>query len=87
MRPDDPVELDPEVLRDPVPAADAADRANRLVNDFLSSAAQSLTADEFKSLLDVAPGTRVVVARPEIVQDWTAGRLQGMMVTKPPRSS
>ena len=67
--------------------ADAADRANRLVNDFLASAAQSLTADEFKSLFDFAPGTRVVAARPKIVQDWTAGRLQGMMVTNRPSSA
>jgi hypothetical protein len=67
--------------------ADAADRANRLVNDFLASAAQSLAVDEFKSLFDVAPGTHLVVARPDIVRDWIAGRLQGMMVTKAPRTA
>lgn len=53
--------------------SDCADRANKLLNDFLVSVAKTLDADEFKALFDVAPGTQVIVAEPHIVSHWLHG--------------
>jgi hypothetical protein len=57
--------------------ADAADRANRLVNNF-SLPLQSLTADGFISF-DVAQEC-VSALHGRDRQDWTAGRLRATML-------
>jgi hypothetical protein len=68
-------ELEPALMAmaGPESVTDSAERANRLLNDFLASTAQILEADEFKAIFDVDPGTTVIVAEPKIASRWVGG--------------
>lgn len=68
-------ELEPALmaLSGPESVSDSAERANKLLNDFLASVARILEKDEFRALFDVDPGTQVIVAEPQIVSSWIKG--------------
>lgn len=65
-------ELEPALLAmaGPESVSASAERANELLNVFLSSATEALDPNEYRALFDVDPGTTVVVAEPEIVSKW-----------------
>jgi hypothetical protein len=69
-------ELEPALmaLAGPESIADSAERANKLLNNFLASVARTLDPDEFKAIFDVDPGTQVIVAEPHIVSNWIDGQ-------------
>jgi len=68
-------ELEPALmaLAGPESVSASAERANKLLNDFLASVAKTLEADEFRAIFDVDPGTQVIVAEPNIISGWIGG--------------
>lgn len=61
-------------LRGTNSVVDVAHRANDLLNAFLTSAAGTLDAGEYKAFFGVAPGVQVIVADPKIAAASPAGQ-------------